>query len=581
MTPTGISNHRVERAKELFNHRWPVFVGGEPGSSSRGVTLAASNYEWPFELIIPGDTPECIEGLDDSYIVYNIKATVARGRLAYDLHAYKSVRIIRTLDPAALELAHAMTVENVWPNKIEYSLCIPQKAIIFGTSIAVDMKFTSLLKGLKIGACRCQLVEILDLTLPGIGNTERTHKKIRDIESWNLEVDEERHYHDMINEAGQDGYILKELLALPKSLKKCMQDCETHGIKIRHKVKFNIALHNPDGHTSEVSISKFSAVISRILSNIRQLRATLPVTIFISPNVPLDEAGNLLDQTPNHVYSLDVESHAPPLYGEHILDQLYADIDNTGYLTPAASSGINTPFYSHSRQGSSENLAASNAETTDEATAEALSNRLSNLGSLPTNHSYSQMPRQGNSHMRYNSSTPRLETSRPASSYFDPSHSNPLSRRTSSEDAPNGTNSRLPSGHASILNSGQHTPEHLDFADLGLNKVPSYTTAIKAPVRNMSYLGIGSLPLYDVAVSVPPSPTSAMSYPSPQSPPPDSSDARDVSESPPIEMHIQPRRHHNPITHLGFTAMTGRRANIAQDDEARRVHLMQARGRAH
>jgi hypothetical protein len=50
--------------------------------------------------------------------------------------------------------------------------------------------------------------------------------------------------------------VLKELLSLPKSLRKCLQGVETAGIKIRHKVKINIALHNPDGHISEVGWSK-------------------------------------------------------------------------------------------------------------------------------------------------------------------------------------------------------------------------------------------------------------------------------------------------------------------------------------
>lgn len=248
-----MSNSKVDKTTEILNHRWPNFVGGDgSGSSSRGVTLGATNYEWPFELIIPGGTPESVEGLHDSHIQYKLKATVARGRLAYDLHAYKPVRIVRTLDPAALELAHAMTVENIWPNKLEYSIVIPQKAIVFGTAIQVDMKFTSLLKGLRIGIIRCQLVEIQEFTIPGPGMTERSFKKSRDVESWSFELNEE-HYHDMLDDNGQDGFVMREAMPLPKSLKKCLQDCETHGIKIRHKVKFNIALHNPDGHTSEVS----------------------------------------------------------------------------------------------------------------------------------------------------------------------------------------------------------------------------------------------------------------------------------------------------------------------------------------
>lgn len=250
------SDGRFEKVEEIFNHRWPPFVGGDgSGSSSKSITLAAANYEWPFEIVIPGSTPESVEGLDDVHVMYKLKATVARGRLAYDLHAYKPVRIIRTLDPAALELAHAMTVENVWPNKVEYSLQIPQKAVIFGTKIQIEMRFTPLLKGLKIGKIKCTLVETHDWTIFNLHVNERYWRKSRDIANWTFEMNEEEHYRDMINDDGQDGWVLNETLPVPKSLKSCMQDVETPGIKIRHKVKFIVALGNPDGHISEVRMS--------------------------------------------------------------------------------------------------------------------------------------------------------------------------------------------------------------------------------------------------------------------------------------------------------------------------------------
>jgi hypothetical protein len=254
ITPTGMSNSKVDKITEIFMHKWPAFVGGGgPGSSSRGTTLPAGNYEWPFELVIPGTMAESVEGLPESHIIYKLKASVARGKLAYDLHAYKPVRIIRTLDPSALELAHAMTVENVWPNKIEYQLVIPQKAIIFGTAINIEMRFTSLLKGLKIGAIRCILIETQEFTIPGAtAHAERFYKTQRDVDEWKFEMNEEEHYHDILNDDGQDGYVLNETMPLPKRLAKCLQDVETNGIKIRHKVKFNVALLNPDGHVSEV-----------------------------------------------------------------------------------------------------------------------------------------------------------------------------------------------------------------------------------------------------------------------------------------------------------------------------------------
>ena len=252
ITPTGLSNNKVDRTTDIFTHKWPPFVTPPAGSSSR--VLPAGNYEWPFEHVIPGSIAESVEGLRDSHIVYKLKASVARGKLAHDLHAYKPVRIVRTLDPAALELAHAMTVENVWPNKIEYQLEIPQKAIIFGTSIDVSMRFTSLLKGLEIGPVKCILIETQEFTLAGATvNTERYWKYSRDIDTWTFKINNEEHYHDMLGETGQDGWAIKEKMPLPKKLSKCMQDVDIMGIKIRHKVKFNIALHNPDGHVSEVS----------------------------------------------------------------------------------------------------------------------------------------------------------------------------------------------------------------------------------------------------------------------------------------------------------------------------------------
>ena len=242
---------RNEQVREIFSHRWPAFVGGEgTGSSSKSITLAAANYEWPFELVIPGSMAESVEGLKDVRVGYNLKATVARGRLSADLHAYKSVRIIRTLAPGDLELAHAMTVENIWPNKVEYSLNIPQKAVVFGTSIQTEMSFTPLLKGLKIGTIKCNLVETHDWNVHSYGDNH--YKKTREIAAWSFEMNEEEHYHDMMNESGQDGWVLKESLPLPKSLKLCMQDVDTEKIKIKHKVKFIIALENPDGHISEV-----------------------------------------------------------------------------------------------------------------------------------------------------------------------------------------------------------------------------------------------------------------------------------------------------------------------------------------
>lgn len=540
MTPTGVSNNRVDKTTEIFSHRWAPFVGGGgPGSSSRGTVLPSGNYEWPFELVIPGSMAESVEGLNESHIIYKLKATVARGKLAYDLHAWKPVRIVRTLDPSALELAHAMTVENVWPNKIEYQLIIPQKAIIFGTAIDIEMRFTSLLKGLKIGNIKCQLIEAQEFILPGATpHSERFWKNSRDVDTWSFELGDDT-YQDIISENGQDGYVLKEKMPLPKTLSRCLQDVDVHGIKIRHKVKFNIALHNPDGHISE-------------------LRATLPVTIFISPNMPLTSDGRLVDQTPLSTQTADIVQHAPPLYGEHILDQLYADVDQSGIMTPAPQSGMNTPFnHSLSRAGSHENLASLNepSHPNGAVPAAVLSSRLQSLNMSSRNNSFRRLQNGGSG-----TNTPQAQVPHSDGGYFDNDHSaehsgnpsgpnsNPLSRRTSEEDY-HGT---------SQLTSGQHSPEHIDFSDL--TKVPSYGTAIKTPIRGTSYSD--ALPNYDAAVSAPPSPE------------------RPFSNLTSTGVDSHPRR--NPLSSMGFTPIhPPAPVNTGDQDERRRLHMLQIRGRAH
>lgn len=598
VTATGVSNIRRLKTQEVLNHRWPNFVGHDgPASSSKGVTLGKTNHEWPFEFIVPGDTPETVDGLPESSIRYVLRATVARGKFSVDLHASKHLRIVRTLDPAALELSHNMTVENIWANKIEYSIVVPQKAVVFGTGIPVEMRLTPLLKGLRIGTVRCKLVESVHLSIPGEnGISDKTSSESREIDTWTYEVNQDHLLQDVIEnveDAAQDYFGLKEILPLPKSLKSCLQDCETQGIKIRHRLKFNISLHNPDGHISE-------------------LRATLPVTLFLSPNVPLDENGNLLDQTPDMNFSADVAAHAPPVYGEHVLDQLFADSETSGYATPAhASSGMNTPFYAHSRAGSIENLRNLNGMPHTGVRPDALSNRLQNLTSPPRsssdpairNATFSggntpAIPIRGGLGHRANGSisTPG-SLSGPNGSYFDHAHppiptSNPISRRPSDEER------RGRNGLASGFNSGMQTPEHLDYQDLSLSRVPSYSTAVKAPLRNMTLGDMRDLPNYQTATSRPASPvrshttgsvstagsSSMAAAAAAQAPAQASAHSRtmsgDAAEPAPNPFLNASRRNHSfqHIRDMGLSALHSIRGSGDEDGD-RRLHILRARGK--
>lgn len=433
VSPSGISQHKVDKTVPILQHRWKPFIGGD----SKPVVLQPGNYEFPFEYMLPGDTCETLEGIPEASISYRLKARVARSRLASDIQTYKHVRVIRTLEPSALEFLHAMSVENIWPNKVEYSIVVPQKAVVFGGTLPIEMRLTPLLKGLELGDIQARLLEIRECDVSREGSRSKEYRTEREAGRWKFNATE-MNWHDAIEDTGQEGWVIEKKLDLPKRLRQCVQDITQHGVKIRHKVKLTIGLKNPDGHISE-------------------LRATLPVSIFISPNIPLDEEGNLAPQTrTENLITSTEEVTAPPGYGAHVLDQLYADVGFTGFQTPETQSGTASPYYHASALGSSEDLSV--PTPTDASTPEAMT-ALAN-----------RLQRMTDARSRRNSIV-SLESS--------PGHSFRLSRPASSDGAVSPSEA-----------------EHVDEPDL--TKVPSYATAVRTPARPLStYAGARELPMYE------------------------------------------------------------------------------------
>lgn len=496
--------------------------------------------------MLPGNTCESVEGLHEASVTYKLKATVARGKLAYDLHAYKRLRVIRTLEASALEFLHSMSVENIWPNKIEYSIIIPQKAVVFGSSIPLTTRFTPLLKGLDLGDMTIKLMEVHDIHVKASnGHPHKEHKREREVAQWTLPMSREEYWCDMIEDTGQEGWRMETSLDLPRKLGKCVQDVNVHGIKVRHKLKIVVALKNPDGHTSE-------------------LRATLPVTIFISPNMPLDEEGNLVHQAPQSVPTEEARLGAPPGYGEHMLDALYDEIPTSGMQTPGVQSGMNSPFYGHSRSGSTENLASMLDSMT--ITPAALSSRLQSM-SLDANHRSQSWNSLGNGNGSGGSTPQQVVEANPASQPV----SAPLSRQPSDERD----------------TSGSTTPDHLETANLAeLSKVPSYQTAVKTPVRPLNVSSQnGTLPDYQTVMSAPNSPTMPHATLAPLSsmgalaPLPEAMPAiPELLEEDSLNM-ARPRPTVSRRRQTAQGVSTPFHHQSVGDDDRRRLHILQARER--
>ncbi|EXJ54385.1 hypothetical protein A1O7_09724 [Cladophialophora yegresii CBS 114405] len=566
---SSMSGRRTSyKEKTFFEKSWTFRDAGK----GKTEVLQPDNYEWPFSTILEGSLPESVEGLKDAWIIYRLKAEISRKR-GKDIVIRKPLRVVRTLDSSALELSHAMSVENIWPNKIEYSISIPNKAVAFGSFVQVDFKLISLLKGLVIGNVSTQIKEeqefVVDpdwaVSVLNNGVTKSDRIVGADLYKVDATLDEQ-----VIDEVAE-GYQFSRYLELPKSLNQCLQDCNVKGIKIRHKVKFNVQLHNPDGHVSE-------------------LRANLPISLYISPSLPINENNDLVDQTPQAgraAIANDLANAAPPVYGQHTLDVLYSDV--SGYRTPGTALSTPGTPYLHSRHASSDNLASLAAMANGNyVSPAALQTRLQNLwvvdssiqdlrGNEDSEIQSLGLPAEVRSrrnsasganpqdyfrpHDASNGSThPRISPNEGGMNSDNASHtpsyppSNLMSRRTSEEEDGQISGTRTP------------FPQYDHMEDLA--RVPSYSTAVKTPApRQLSDQSI-SLPTYGAAVTVPSPPALAE---------PPSAYIR-TSPRLPGRITVSSQSPDSPINGVPRGSLSHRSVNSIQDEE-RRLRMLQMRGR--
>ncbi|KAF1953681.1 hypothetical protein CC80DRAFT_136670 [Byssothecium circinans] len=436
------------------------------GSTNKAHKINAGTHEWEFKFTMPSKLDESVEGLPTNYIIYNLKASVDRGYMSKPLAATSHIRVIRTLGRDLLETVPMEQInEDIWASKLAYKITIPQKNYIVGTSITADYVLIPLRKGVEIADIRMELIESRQLFCDFAGRrvSQQTDSQVCVTESQVPEnskhlvpagVDDAAQFFD-------ECYRFSMTLDLPRSLKDCRQSVDTANVRITHKLRLYVNLHNPEGHTSQLLVKNH-------------------VHLFISPNLPPGEDQSVtVDQNVLSQQAIqdEVNQNAPPTYGLHQLDSLYNDIDPSGFMTPGghasiANSATNTPFYARSRSGSVENLASLDAAVGGVSTA-ALQHRLQNLnlnGPIPR-----FIP-------------PRQHSQQSHNSHHSSGGSTPLTNANE-----NGHQQPLDSYFASA-----------DYDMEALARTPSYNTAVRTPARTPIS---EDLPTYAIATSRPSSPS--------------------------------------------------------------------------
>lgn len=461
--------------------------GSSSSSAKNGNhVLVQGNYEFPFSAILPGSIPESVEGLPGASVVYKLEATIDRGKFHNAMMAKKHIRVVRTLTTDAVELSETVAVDNTWPKKVEYSLNVPSKAIAIGSGTPISLMLVPLLKGLRLGETKIELVEYYSYMgyVPPVHNGERVivSKKVP------KPTDDDPDFQ-------MDKWEVDTFLRIPPSLSKCTQDCDIMtNIKVRHKIKFAIGLVNPDGHVSE-------------------LRASLPIQLFISPFVSVtatqgeDDVGSETDRpeapteevlftadrtqsntslnnmassptgnlTTNNSNSSSFTSFsgliAPPLYEQHIYDRLWSDV-----------SPIDSPIHSGASTPSSREVASSGGIQDQFSMSPIDSVQLNeNLRLLSLQR---QAQETGNSTPSSERATFSLE-GESNNDYFGNANPNASARR------PN-LSSRNSTNNHGLLSPGVASPTmHLSRVQSetvlnspGMSQVPSYREAIKTDAED-------------------------------------------------------------------------------------------------
>lgn len=233
--------------------------------------IPRGNYEFPFSTILPGTICESIQGMPNAEIKYYLQAVIERGKHS-DLIINKDFNIIRTPNIDAIELSETVSVQNNWPDKVDYLISVPTKAIAIGTATHINISLVPLSKQLKLGSIRMALFEQYQYTSikgsPISGERKILKTKIKD-PLGHVEIIKKS------KETGNDFFLfqnkweISSTIKIPANLSKCTQDCLIKKYcKVRHKLKFTISLINADGHIS-------------------QLRASLPIILYISPFIPI------------------------------------------------------------------------------------------------------------------------------------------------------------------------------------------------------------------------------------------------------------------------------------------------------
>lgn len=324
-------------------------------------------YSLPFQIQLPNDVPETIEGLQSASILYTLESYIYRKHkkkknkrkktimddktfaINYDPWiCYKYLRILRTLTVDNFNINEEMNVSNTLRDKLQYEIKISSRAIPIGTIIPININIFPFSKNFRLNKISVSLLQyyLMKDHRNDIFDDEIIifKKSMKDFGSLVDTQDENR----LLNE-----FKLESIISIPDNLRKVTQSCDlqnTHYIQVSHKLQFQILLKRWDP-------------VELQWKNL-EIRAQIPIILYISPQVPMQgrliyydqqngnihfRSGELVDLFPKqfniNTFNTNLlqyyeDTVAPPTYNEYQMDPLVINNNEPLHLVNTRHSNI-------------------------------------------------------------------------------------------------------------------------------------------------------------------------------------------------------------------------------------------------
>ncbi|CAE7077124.1 unnamed protein product [Rhizoctonia solani] len=164
------SHARQGHHSHVFHtHEWS-FLEGERNHKH---TIKAGQHVFPFQVQLPNTLPVSSRTYPGSAsIAYKLRATAVRSAFSANFHAFRSLHLMRSFSPEAMEYNQTLEIENTWPGKIMYSFVVPHKAFAAGDDIPILVKFQPMAKGVSVQSIVTSIKEYTSIRWRGIQHQE-------------------------------------------------------------------------------------------------------------------------------------------------------------------------------------------------------------------------------------------------------------------------------------------------------------------------------------------------------------------------------------------------------------------------